>query len=52
MHALIAALALIATPQDAPLNTLTADEEKAGFKLLFDGKSLAGWQRWKGGAVG
>jgi hypothetical protein len=31
-------------------NTLTADEKKAGFELLFDGKSLDGWNQsgnWK-----
>lgn len=31
-------------------NTLTADETKAGFELLFDGKSLDGWNQsgnWK-----
>ena len=29
---------------DGPPNQLTSDEMKAGWKLLFDGKSLAGWQ--------
>lgn len=28
-------------------NTLTADEAKAGWKLLFDGKSTAGWHNFK-----
>jgi hypothetical protein len=52
MHALVAALALTALPQDAQLNTLTAEEVKAGFQLLFDGKTMDGWHRWKGGPVG
>lgn len=29
------------------LNTLTADEQAAGWKLLFDGKSTAGWRNYK-----
>lgn len=33
--------------EDAAPNTLTADETKAGWKLLFDGKSLAGWNNFK-----
>jgi hypothetical protein len=28
-------------------NTLTADETRAGWKLLFDGKSTAGWTNFK-----
>jgi len=31
----------------APLNTLTADERAAGWRLLFDGKTTAGWRGWK-----
>jgi hypothetical protein len=28
-------------------NTLTAEEQAAGWKLLFDGESTAGWRGWK-----
>lgn len=31
-------------PADPPPNTLTAAERAAGFRLLFDGRSLAGWK--------
>ena len=30
-----------------PVNQLTDDEKKAGWKLLFDGKSFAGWHNFK-----
>lgn len=30
---------------------LTADEQRAGFRLLFDGKSLAGWRGFKTAAA-
>lgn len=33
-------------------NTLTAAEKSAGWKLLFDGKSFAGWRGYKTEAVG
>ena len=32
-------------------NTLTAEEESAGWRLLFDGKSTAGWRAYRGTAV-
>ncbi len=35
------------------LNSLTAKEKKAGFQLLFDGKTLAGWHTYnKPGMIG
>lgn len=33
--------------QDAAPNTLTAKEKAAGWTLLFDGRSLAGWRAFK-----
>ncbi len=33
----------------SPPNTLTEAERAAGWKLLFDGKTLAGWQQWPSG---
>jgi hypothetical protein len=37
------------TPAD---NTLSAAEEKAGWRLLFDGKTMDQWRNYKGDAVG
>ncbi len=45
-----AALALLVCLQ-AP-NALTAAEQRAGWKLLFDGKSTAGWQNFKSTTIG
>ena len=36
-----------ATTADAPANTLGEDEKKAGWKLLYDGRSLDGWHTFK-----
>ncbi|MCU0450313.1 MAG: DUF1080 domain-containing protein [Bernardetiaceae bacterium] len=39
---------LVSVPPVAPLaNTLTAEETAAGYRLLFDGQSLAGWHTYK-----
>ena len=40
-----------ATPA-APLNTLTEAEKQAGWKLLFDGKTTAGWRNYKKDTLG
>ena len=43
----LAALVLFNTTMQAQMPTLTAEEMAAGWKLLFDGKSLAGWRSYK-----
>ena len=36
------------TPAMAQLNTLTSEEEKEGWQLLFDGQSVKGWHKYGG----
>ena len=43
---LVAAPALFAA-DDSQINALTDAEKAAGWKLLFDGKDLAGWHNFK-----
>lgn len=52
--ALVLAFSLLAGPLAAAAapNTLTAAEKSAGWKLLFDGKSLDGWRSYKSDQVG
>ena len=40
------------TTLDANLNTLTAAEKAAGWKLLFDGKTLKGWHNFQKQTIG
>lgn len=44
LAAAAAALALAATAHAADLNTLSPEEQAAGWQLLFDGRTLDGWQ--------
>ena len=41
--AALAAAVLVAPAAEEPLNHLTADENQQGYALLFDGKTLEGW---------
>lgn len=47
MIAALAAALVLQTP-----NTLTPREARAGWKLLFDGKSTAGWHNFKSSTIG
>ncbi|GAB4050740.1 3-keto-disaccharide hydrolase [Spirosoma litoris] len=53
MFAKIAAFSLVtylacSFVQAQPLNTLSVQEKKEGWKLLFDGRDLKGWHRYNG----
>jgi hypothetical protein len=43
----LAAAPMHAARAQASLNTLTPAEHHAGWRLLFDGKTTAGWRGWK-----
>lgn len=45
--ALLLATTAFSAEKTAPLNQLSPKEKKAGWKLLFDGKSLAGWRNYR-----
>lgn len=47
MTPLVAALLVVAKSPPALDNTLTPAEKRAGFKLLFDGKSTKGWRGYQ-----
>ena len=49
---LILALSARATAADPAPNTLTEEEAKAGWKLLFNGKGLDGWRIYNGKGIG
>lgn len=49
MTTLLAALALAQAPAH---NTLTSEEARAGWKLLFDGKSIESWTGFKNAPIG
>ncbi|MCY2960595.1 MAG: DUF1080 domain-containing protein [Planctomycetota bacterium] len=44
-------LALRSAPPAKPANVLTDPERKAGWKLLFDGRTLDGWRNFQGAST-
>ena len=48
---LFAAAGLVTPAAAQEHNVLTAAEREAGWRLLFDGRSLDGWRRYDGGAM-
>jgi hypothetical protein len=54
MAAVLVAMTVVGVPMSADeqgMPTLTPAEVKDGWKLLFDGKSLAGWQAYRSGST-
>ena len=47
MRWILAATLAMGTAVSAQMPSLTAKEKAEGWKLLFDGKSLAGWRAYK-----
>jgi 3-keto-disaccharide hydrolase len=48
----VAALTMTTGAQAPTDNTLTAAEQKAGWRLLFDGKTIDQWRNYKGTEIG
>jgi len=48
----VGGLTMTTGAQTPPDNTLTAAEQKAGWRLLFDGKTLDQWRNYKGTEAG
>lgn len=44
MNAILAIVTISLAASPAPFNTITPEEQKLNFKLLFDSKSLQGWE--------
>src|SRR5688572_5452353 len=45
-------LSAVAASAEPAINTLSDEEKVAGWKLLFDGKSTAGWRNYKKPDIG
>lgn len=42
----------VVAQKSSPDNTLTSEEKKTGWKLLFDGKTMSGWKGYKKDTIG
>jgi hypothetical protein len=52
MLGFLSVLVVATATQNAPINTLTSAERRAGWRLLFDGKTTKGWHNFKKEGVG